>query len=257
MKLNMYAISSVLILLLALVACAPQTQSQGTTEAVSTIPPQHTSTSAPNIEPSVETLSSPISETPSVEVEPTEAVGFSSPVTAEGQVMVLEGRVLDVNGDPVPGASVEIWQTDANGIYDHPGDSSTASRDMGFQFYGTSVVDDQGNYAFRTIRPGEYEPRPPHIHVKVRVNRNVMLTSQLYFSDTGNAGGLGAGADQLLLTLEADPNGGDFMVATFDFVVDTGIGAGVLPLTPSQAEGPYYPVVNVAEYDADLASVGE
>jgi len=252
MKPNVYAISSVLIILLALAACAPVTQPEQPTGAVSTIPPLPTSTPAPSMEPTTETV-----ETPLAEAAPGETARFSGPVTAEGQVLVLAGRVLDVNGDPVPGAAVEIWQTDANGIYDHPGDSATASRDPGFQFYGTSVVDAAGNYAFRTVRPGEYEPRPPHIHVKVRVDGAVMLTTQLYFSDTGNAGGLGAGADQLLLTLAADPNGGDFLAAAFDFVVDTGIGAGAFPLTPGQSEGPYYPVVNVAEYDADLASVGE
>lgn len=248
-----FLLSSIVIMIVfTLAACAPQNLSEQETVAVSTLPPLPTATTAPEGAASSESTPELTSES-----DPYAAYGFSQPVTASGQVLVLSGRVLDVNGDPVEGAAVEIWQTDANGIYDHPGDSSTASRDMGFQFYGTSVVDAQGNYAFRTLRPGEYEPRPPHIHVKVRVNGAVVLTTQLYFSDTGNGGGLGAGADQLLLTLENDPNGGDFLVGSFDFVVDTGIGSGALPLTPSQAEGPYYPVVTVAEYDQDLASVGE
>lgn len=253
MKLDSYTIFTVLIILLALAACAPQNTPEQEVVEISTIPPLPTDIT----EPTTQTQASPTPETPQTDADPYAAYGFSSPVTAGGQVVVLYGRVLDGNGEPLPGATVEIWQTDANGIYDHPGDSSTASRDPGFQFYGTSVADAQGSYAFRTIRPGEYEPRPPHIHLKVRVNGNVVLTSQLYFSDSGNAGGLGAGANQLLITLEADPNGGDFLVAAFDFVVDTGIGGGSLPLTPGQAEGPYYPVVNVAGFDADLASVEE
>lgn len=252
MKFNILSILFVLPLLLTLAACAPQNLPEQGNVEISTIPPLPTDTAAPEEPASLESTPEP-----GVEVDPYAAYGFSSPVTASGQVLVLSGRVLNVNGDPVEGAAVEIWQTDAKGVYDHPGDPSAASRDMGFQFYGTAVADAQGNYAFRTLRPGEYEPRPPHIHVKVRVEDAVVLTTQLYFSDTGNAGGLGAGADQLLITLENDPNGGGFLVGSFDFVVDTGIGSGALPLTPSQAEGPYYPVVMVADYDPDLVSVGE
>ncbi|MEJ2757650.1 MAG: hypothetical protein P8046_04120 [Anaerolineales bacterium] len=252
MRHSLLSFSFVLTALFTLAACAPQNLPEQEQVVVSTIPPLPTSTPISEKTTPSESASGLTAGTNSYAV-----YGFSQPVTASGNVLVLTGRVLNVNGDPVEGAAVEIWQTDANGIYDHPGDSSTASRDMGFQFYGTSVVDPDGNYAFRTLRPGKYEPRPPHIHVKVRVNGAVVLTTQLYFSDTGNAGGLGAGADQLLLTLEDDPYGGDFHVGSFDFVVDTGIGSGALPLTPSQAEGPYYPVVNVAEYDQDLASVGE
>jgi protocatechuate 3,4-dioxygenase beta subunit len=193
-----------------------------------------------------------VSETALPVDEPEQGALFSSPVTAGGAVLILSGRVLDVNGNPVEGAVVEIWQTDASGVYDHPGDSGTANRDQGFQFYGAAVADTNGAYAFRTIRPGEYEPRPPHIHFKVRLNGNVVLTSQFYFTDTGNDGGLGAGANQLLVALVSD---GEIFNGMFDIVVDTGVGAGTLPLTPSQAEGPYYPVVTVADFDNDLASV--
>ena len=35
-------------------------------------------------------------------------------------------------------------------------------------------------------------------------------------------------------------------------VVDRGIGAGELALTPSQGEGPYYPLVTVSVFDNDL-----
>ena len=39
---------------------------------------------------------------------------------AMGQVTHIAGRVLDKRGEPVRGATVEIWQCDANGIYHHP-----------------------------------------------------------------------------------------------------------------------------------------
>ncbi|MEZ4639364.1 MAG: hypothetical protein R2856_31120 [Caldilineaceae bacterium] len=88
-----------------------------------------------------------------------------------------------MNGTPVPDVAVEIWQTDAVGVYDHPRDPGTNSRDTSFQFYGTAITDADGWYAFRTIMPGEYEPRPRHIHFKVKQGDATLLTSQFYFSD--------------------------------------------------------------------------
>lgn len=241
-----------------LAACAPGVPPiENKPEEVSTIPPLATtvkeSDEAADVfgDDDVEMNGTP--EPPVSEPAPSDT--FTAPVTATGEIILLSGRVLDVNGDPVAGAGVEIWQTDANGVYDHPGDLYTGSRDPGFQFYGTSITDEYGEYRFRTLRPGEYEPRPPHIHVKIRLDGVPVLTTQLYFADRGNDGGLGAGADQLMLALEPDTNSDGSLAGVFDFVIDTGEGAGALDLTPSQGEGPYYPVVNISAYDNDLASV--
>ena len=181
---------------------------------------------------------------------------FSDSPQAGGDVLILYGQVLDVNGAPVPDAAVEIWQTDAAGVYDHPRDPGTNSRDTSFQFYGTAATDAAGWYAFRTIVPGEYEPRPRHIHFKVKQDDATLLTSQFYFSDDvaqvegeGMFRAVGDSVDLLLLQLV---QGDGVLLANGQIVVDTGSGAGSLPLTPSQMEGPYYPVVPVAEFDNDL-----
>jgi len=175
---------------------------------------------------------------------------------ANGDVLFLFGQVLDTRGDAVPNALVEIWQTDAGGVYDHPGDPGTADRDRSFQFFGSTPVDAAGWYAFRTIVPGRYEPRPRHIHYKVKQEGETLLTSQFYFSDDvadveGEAmfRAVGDGGDLLMLQLVQGQNG---LLANGQIVVDTGIGDGSLPLTPSQAEGPYYPVVSPEDYDSDL-----
>lgn len=181
---------------------------------------------------------------------------FTAPSETNGELLVLYGQVVDVNGAPVIGAAVEIWQTDENGVYDHPSDPTTANRDTTFQFYGSTMSDEEGWYAFRTIIPGEYEPRPRHIHFKVKQNGTTLLTSQFYFSDDiatvqGETMFEAVGNDGDLLLVQLVQNG-DGVIANGRIVVDTGINAGELTLTPSQAEGPYYPVVVVAEYDNDL-----
>ncbi len=198
---------------------------------------------------------------PTPETEPGDPVldAFTAPVTAQGDILIVYGRVLDVNGDPVEGAAVEFWQTDSQGVYDHPGDPGTGSRDMGFQFYGTSIADADGAYIFRTVMPGRYEPRPRHIHVKVKLNSAELLTTQFYFAEDGTTGGVGGSIENLLMTPEqtVTSDGLPVSIAAFDIVVNTGIGSGTLRLTDSQGEGPYYPVVEVANYDNDLANVGE
>ncbi len=106
---------------------------------------------------------------------------------AIGMVLHLEGRVLATDGRPLAGALVEIWQSDSQGIYDHPGQPGRERRDQAFQGYGRIAADSDGRYSFRTLRPVAYAGRPaPHIHLKAAgLGRH--LTSQLYIAgDPGN-----------------------------------------------------------------------
>ena len=99
-----------------------------------------------------------------------------------GQILEFDGTVYDANGLPLEGLTLEIWQTDANGVYSHPDDPGTNGRDPNFQFYGEALTDAAGSYSFRTIFPGQYEPRPRHIHVKVKLDGQELLTTQFYFA---------------------------------------------------------------------------
>src|SRR3954452_17182668 len=85
--------------------------------------------------------------------------------TAQGSITQITGRVLDLNGRPVPGARVEIWQCDANGRYHYVRDGRVDQpRDENFQGCGATVTDLTGGYQFLTIRPVPYAGRTPHIH---------------------------------------------------------------------------------------------
>ena len=95
-----------------------------------------------------------------------------------GQPTWVEGTVTDLQGKPVAGAQVEIWQCDEAGHYHHPGDGGKA--DPAFQGFGRVTVGSDGQYRFRTIRPVAYSGRTPHIHVKVKLAARELLTTQLY-----------------------------------------------------------------------------
>jgi len=96
----------------------------------------------------------------------------------QGEPVWLDGVVTDVDGKPVRGAVVEIWQCDQQGHYHHPGDGGRA--DPAFQGFGRVSVGAGGEYRFRTIRPAAYSGRTPHIHVKVKLAQRELLTTQLY-----------------------------------------------------------------------------
>jgi protocatechuate 3,4-dioxygenase, beta subunit len=96
----------------------------------------------------------------------------------KGQPAWLDGDVTDLQGKPVAGAQVEIWQCDESGHYHHPGDGGRA--DPAFQGFGRITVGADGRYRFRTIRPARYSGRTPHIHVKVKLGTRELLTTQLY-----------------------------------------------------------------------------
>jgi protocatechuate 3,4-dioxygenase beta subunit len=104
--------------------------------------------------------------------------GHAAP--ALGKVTHLAGSVLDKRGAPVRGAMVEIWQCDANGVYNHPRQPGLQRRDAAFQGYGRTQVAEDGAYAFRTIRPVAYPGRTPHIHFKVHAPGAGRLTTQMY-----------------------------------------------------------------------------
>ena len=140
----------------------------------------------------------------------------------QGQPAWLEGVVTDVDGKPVRGAVVEIWQCDQQGHYHHPGDGGA---DPAFQGFGRVTVGASGEYRFRTIRPAAYSGRTPHIHLKVRLAQRELLTTQVYVEgDPHNErDGLWRNlrsADRAALTAPFKP-GADGLRAEFPIVVAT------------------------------------
>jgi protocatechuate 3,4-dioxygenase, beta subunit len=104
---------------------------------------------------------------------------------AKGQVIHVAGRVLNLRGEPLPGAQVELWQANAAGRYSHPSDPSHTPLDPDFQGYGVQVTDREGRFRFTTIKPGPYPfdggTRAPHLHFQVtgRAERRV---TQMFFA---------------------------------------------------------------------------
>jgi protocatechuate 3,4-dioxygenase beta subunit len=106
-----------------------------------------------------------------------------------GERIVVEGRLLDGDGRPIPHTLVEIWQANAGGRYRHDGDRHPAPLDPNFSGAGRCLTDGEGRWRFVTVKPGAYPWknhhnawRPAHIHFSVFGRAFVQrLVTQMYF----------------------------------------------------------------------------
>lgn len=114
-----------------------------------------------------------------------------SPHEKDDQIGVY-GTVRDSSGKPVPNASVEVWQTDEEGLYD-------VQRHEELDLRGRFLTDAQGRYYLRTIRALGYSipmdgpvgtlvraqcrhgMRPAHIHFRVSAAGYRDLITAVYF----------------------------------------------------------------------------
>jgi protocatechuate 3,4-dioxygenase, beta subunit len=104
---------------------------------------------------------------------------------AEGQVLNVMGRVLNLAGEPVRNAKVEVWQANTYGRYTHPSDPNPAPLDPNFEGSAVLTTDSEGRYRFKTIKPAPYPAgpnrmRPAHIHFQVSGRQDKIVT-QMYF----------------------------------------------------------------------------
>lgn len=110
---------------------------------------------------------------------------------AQGQRIIVHGRVLDSDGRAVPNTLIEVWQANAAGRYRHAGDNWPAPLDPHFDGVGRVLTDAKGNYRFTTVKPGAYPWgnhhnawRPAHIHFSLFGQAFTQrLVTQMYFPD--------------------------------------------------------------------------
>ena len=124
------------------------------------------------------------------------AVGGDLKKDNEGAMVIVQGRVLTTEGNPVSGAEIEIWQTAENGLY-----SNVDENQSEYNLRGHMMVGDGGLYRFTTIRPAPYtvpddgpvgellhatgrQPwRPSHLHFIVTAPGFKTLVTEVFPSD--------------------------------------------------------------------------
>ena len=111
----------------------------------------------------------------------------------EGEPAIVRGLVLDVDGNPIAGAMIDVWQTDANGLYD-----IQESNEVSGNLRGLFKTEPDGSYEFKTIRPVPYpipadgpvgkmlrsvnrhEWRAAHIHAIVEAPGYKQVTTHIF-----------------------------------------------------------------------------
>jgi len=113
-----------------------------------------------------------------------------------GPVLVAEGVVKHVQGNPIEGATVDIWQTAPNGLY-----SSQDPEQDTYSFHGLQTTGADGRYAFTSVKPVEYTVptdgpvgdilnacgrhpwRPSHLHFIVKADGYRSLVTEVFPDD--------------------------------------------------------------------------
>ncbi|WP_201837079.1 protocatechuate 3,4-dioxygenase subunit alpha [Microvirga zambiensis] len=107
----------------------------------------------------------------------------------KGERIIVKGRVFDGSGNVIKDALIEIWQADADGLYNSP-EEKRGKADPNFVGWGRQPTDGTtGEYRFETIKPGRVPYKDgrlmaPHITVWVVARGiNIGLHTRLYFGD--------------------------------------------------------------------------
>lgn len=110
-----------------------------------------------------------------------------------GERILVKGRIFDGSGTPLKDALVEIWQADAQGLYNSP-QETRGRADPHFAGWGRQPTDAvTGEFRFETIKPGRVPARDgrlmaPHITVWIVARGiNIGLHTRLYFGDEAAA----------------------------------------------------------------------
>lgn len=114
-----------------------------------------------------------------------------------GQKLDLTITIVNADGgEPLAGIDVDLWHCNATGHYsgydvdpdslpENISNGQQATNDETF-LRGRLTTDTAGQVTFRTIYPGWYALRTPHIHLKIFEGENCNTTTQLYLPEALN-----------------------------------------------------------------------
>jgi len=113
-----------------------------------------------------------------------------------GPVLVVQGMIKNVDGEPIERAALDIWQTASNGMYS----SQDPDQDT-YSFHGIQTTGADGRYAFTSVRPVEYTVptdgpvgdilnacgrhpwRPSHLHFIIKAAGYRPLVTEVFPDD--------------------------------------------------------------------------
>lgn len=101
-----------------------------------------------------------------------------------GEPLVVSGRILKENGEPLAGALVYVYQTDKEGVYSSGGgNAGTMGDSLNPRLFAYMRTGSDGKYEYRTIKPGQYPQNgpPAHVHYEVSAYQHEPVVTELMF----------------------------------------------------------------------------
>ncbi len=129
---------------------------------------------------------------------PPRELGDNIALDNKGEPCLVTGRVTSLDGEPLPGALVDVWQANADGFYDVQQPGVQPEQNL----RGLFTADVDGRFRFRTIVPryypipddgpvgqllaatGRHPYRPAHIHFIVSMAGYRPVTTHLFVADS-------------------------------------------------------------------------
>jgi protocatechuate 3,4-dioxygenase beta subunit len=129
---------------------------------------------------------------------PPRELGADIALDGKGEPCLVTGQVTGPDGEPLPGALVDVWQANEDGFYDVQQPGVQPERNL----RGLFTADDQGRFWFRSIVPryypipadgpvgellaatGRHPNRPAHVHFIVTAPGHRTVTTHLFVDDS-------------------------------------------------------------------------
>lgn len=125
---------------------------------------------------------------------PRQQLGADICLDGVGAPLTVSGRVADLDGVPISGATVETWQANSQGFYEN----QQPDQQPDFNLRGVFITDKDGRFQYRTVKPAGYRvpddgpvgqllgrigyplSRPAHLHFLIRADNFETLTTQVF-----------------------------------------------------------------------------
>ncbi len=170
-----------------------------------------------------------------VDGAPVRQMGESISIDGKGEPCLFRGRVLDTDGNPIAGASVDVWSDNADGFYD----VQQPDIQPPFNNRGVFLTGEDGRYAFRGVRPvsypipsdgpvgrmlaalGRHPWRPAHMHFLIGAPGFERLITHIFVAGDGylDSDAVFGVKDQLIVEFKPTDSPSESWLAEYDFVL--------------------------------------
>ena len=170
-----------------------------------------------------------------VDGAPVRPMGESISLDGKGEPCLFRGRVLDTDGNPVAGATVDVWSDNADGFYD----VQQPDIQPPFNNRGVFLTGEDGRYAFRGVKPvsypipsdgpvglmlaalGRHPWRPAHMHFLIGAPGFERLITHIFVAGDGylESDAVFGVKDQLIVDFKPAESPNEGWLAEYDFVL--------------------------------------